>query len=204
VSFFAERLASILGTDVSLTTEQLQQLEEHFELLGRWNRKINLTAVRDREEAVERHYAESVFFTCVLRQHFSQSTSARGLTVADVGSGAGFPGFVIAVMEPSWTVTLIESHRRKAVFLAEAGRLRANVRVTAGRAELLKESFDLIVSRAVRPEDVVPLMPRLAPNAALLVSAMQAGQVPHGNVQWQDPVPLPWAPTRVVLLGRST
>jgi len=124
----------------------------------RWNAKLNLTRITDRAEAWERHYKESIFLGSKL--------PPGPLKIADVGSGAGFPGIPIAVVRPECTVTLIESHQRKAVFLREATRDLANVRVLAMRAEDVKEKFDWIVSRAVSPEDVLKL--DLAPNIALL------------------------------------
>src|ERR1017187_6190482 len=100
----------------------------------RWNRSLNLTAIRSREEAIERHYCESLFLGARL--------PAGALRIADVGSGAGFPGFPVAVLRPECSVTLIESHKRKAVFLREASRTLPNVRVFAKRAEDVGERFD--------------------------------------------------------------
>ena len=107
--------------DFALSAEQEAVLEAHLELLMRWNRTVNLTAIRNREEAIERHYCESLFLGSRL--------PAGRLRIADVGSGAGFPGFPVAVLRPDCLVTLIESHQRKAVFLREAARQVGNVRV---------------------------------------------------------------------------
>jgi 16S rRNA (guanine527-N7)-methyltransferase len=183
---------------VALDAAQIQQLEAHFDRLRRWNRTLNLTAVRDETEAIERHYAESLFFAHVLGSWFHEG---QRVTVADVGSGAGFPGFVLAVLHPGWTVTLIESHQRKAVFLAEVARDLGNVQVVAGRAEQVERCFDVAVSRAVRPDDVLDLIPKLAPAAAFLVSATQAEDLSKSGMRWDVAVPLPWAPSRVVLIG---
>src|SRR6266436_9755293 len=92
-----------------------------------WNKVINLTRIERLEEVVDRHYAESLFVGANL--------PFGSLTIADLGSGAGFPGFPIAVLRPECSVTLIESHKRKAVFLKEASRALPNVVVLAQRAE---------------------------------------------------------------------
>ena len=103
---------------------------------------MNLTTViRTLEEAIERHYCESLFLA-------AQLAGRRSCGVADVGSGAGFPGFPVAVLRPDCSVTLIESHQRKAVFLREASRGLPNVRVLANRAEDVTRQFDRVISRA--------------------------------------------------------
>jgi 16S rRNA (guanine527-N7)-methyltransferase len=155
-----------------LTPEQTTLLHGHYELLVRWNAFVNLTRIQHEEEAVLRHYCESLFVALHL--------PPGALSVADIGSGAGFPGFPVAVVRPEVRMTLIESHRRKAVFLKEASRDISNIRVIAKRAEEVADKFDWIVSRAVRPEDVIKL--GLAPNYAILVGEGYPGiQMPWGT-----------------------
>src|SRR5688572_7125078 len=137
----------------------LPELEAHRELLRRWNQKLNLTS----EDSVERHYGESLF----LAEHLPPGP----LRIADIGSGAGFPGFPVAVVRPDCQVTLIESHQRKAVFLKEAARKQSNIRVLAKRAEDVDERFDWVISRGVSFMDLAVNLKRLAPNAALLTGA---------------------------------
>ncbi len=129
----------------------------------RWNKKLNLTRITDPKQAWERHYLESI--------RLAHQLPPGPLKIADVGSGAGFPGIPIAVVRPECQVTLIESRQRKAVFLREATRDLPNVRVLPMRAEDVKESFDWVVSRAVRPEDVLKL--KLASNFALMTGPRQ-------------------------------
>jgi 16S rRNA (guanine527-N7)-methyltransferase len=178
---------------VELSVGQIEALEAHYELLARWNRKINLTAIRTLEEAVERHYSEALFLAAHL--------PAGPLRVADVGSGAGFPGFPVAVLRPDCTVTLIESHQRKAVFLRESSRALLNVRVLAKRGEAVEEAFDHVISRAVSYEDLSPALKNLAPNADLLTGAEE----PPASLgfQWAEPVPLPWGARRFLRMGRK-
>ena len=101
---FAELLLERLGSWVPLAPEQVRVLERHYELMVRWNKVLNLTAVREVAEIVERHYCESLF----LGSHLP----AGALRIADVGSGAGFPGIPVAILRPECPVTLIESHQR--------------------------------------------------------------------------------------------
>src|SRR5258708_27769416 len=121
-----------------LTSEQLDLLEGHYQLLAKWNERINLTRIRSLEDAVHLHYCESLYVGILL--------PAGSLRVADVGSGAGFPGIPLAILRPELKVTLIESHQRKAVFLREAARGLANVSIIPGRAESVDDAFDWIVS----------------------------------------------------------
>ena len=150
---FADLLRQRLAGVVELSPGQVEALETHYQLLLRWNRTLNLTSIKRMEEAVERHYCESLF----LGAHLPQGH----LRIADIGSGAGFPGFPVAVLRPDCSVTLIESHQRKAVFLREASRNLPNVRVLARRAEDVKEQFDWAISRAVSYKDLASFLKNL-------------------------------------------
>jgi 16S rRNA (guanine(527)-N(7))-methyltransferase RsmG len=177
--------------DFPLSAEQEKALEAHLQLLLRWNQKLNLTSIRNREEAIERHYCEALF----LGMHLPPGK----LQIADVGSGAGFPGFPVAVLRPDCHVTLIESHQRKAVFLQESARKQPNVRVLAKRAEEVYEEFDHLISRAVSYQDLTPILKRLAPNADLLTG----GEEPPAGIGfvWQPAIPLPWGKQRFLRRG---
>jgi len=129
---------------------------------------MNLTAVEDMDEAVRLHYCESLFV--------GKSLPSGHLRIADIGSGAGFPGFPVAVLRPECRVDLVESNHRRAVFLREACEGVVNVRVIAKRAESLEDRYDWIISRAVRPAEVLGL--RIAPMAAILMSGSQVGLDP--------------------------
>src|SRR5436190_19106424 len=142
-----ELLAREFAPYGSLSPEQLDQLESHYELLLRWNAKLNLTRIDSVEEAARLHYCESLFL--------GRNLPAGPLWIVDIGSGAGFPGIPIAILRPDCSVTLVESHKRKGVFLSEAVRNLTNVKVITDRAENLKDKFDWLVSRAVAPRDVL-------------------------------------------------
>ncbi|MCU1338484.1 MAG: gidB [Bryobacterales bacterium] len=156
---FRELLAREFAPYGSLTSTQLDLLEAHYDLLVQWNARLNLTRIESVEESVRLHYCESLFVGTKL--------PAGRLRIVDVGSGAGFPGIPIAILRPECTVTLVESHQRKAVFLREATRNVKSVSVVTDRAENLKTEFDWLVSRAVSPDEVVKL--NLANSLALLV-----------------------------------
>jgi 16S rRNA (guanine527-N7)-methyltransferase len=179
---------------VVLSDEQVEALYQHWLLYERWNRVLNLSAIHDLETAVVKHYCESLFLGSCLPRHPA--------SIVDVGSGAGFPGFPVAVLRPDCEVVLVESHQRKAVFLKEATRHTPNVRVFAGRADQLDEHFDWLVSRAVAWEDLGQDAVRLADRVALLVSPGDCQRLTKDNrVLWSAPRPLPWGERGVVLMG---
>jgi 16S rRNA (guanine(527)-N(7))-methyltransferase RsmG len=158
---FRNLLLAEFRSYAELSTSQLYQLEQHFNLLVKWNKHLNLTRIESVLDSVRFHYCESLYVGLKL--------PAGPLRVADVGSGAGFPGIPIAILRPDLSVTLIESHKRKAVFLREAIRHLGSTRVLSVRAEEVPERFDWVVSRAVAPSEV--LSSGLAPTYALLVAA---------------------------------
>jgi 16S rRNA (guanine(527)-N(7))-methyltransferase RsmG len=167
----------------------LPELEAHYELLQRWNQKLNLTS----EESIERHYGESLF----LAAHLPEGP----LRIADVGSGAGFPGFPVAVVRPECTVTLIEAHQRKAVFLKEVSRGKSNIRVLARRVEDVTDKFDWVISRAVSFRNLGSYLRRLAPRVALLTGVEPPP--PELGFEW-DRIPLPESRNRYLAVSRET
>lgn len=178
----------------ALDAEQLEALERHYVLLRRWNERLNLTSVHSVEELAMLHYCESVLLAWLLPQ--------GELLVGDVGSGAGFPGYVMAVVRPELKITLIESDQRKAVFLREASRGRRNVKVIAERAERVNERFDWIVARGIRWQAVIDLLPRLAGGVGLLVGAEGFREILEcGAVEWREPVAIPWRRQGYGLVG---
>jgi 16S rRNA (guanine527-N7)-methyltransferase len=184
--------------DRELNSSQIEQLHQHYALLQRWNQRMNLTTVEPGPEMVVRHYSESLFFAANL-------PVARGaISVLDAGSGAGFPGIPMAVLKPEWQVTLIESNKRKAVFLREASRHIPNVTVSAARIENVTAHGDWLVARAVDPREVLNNVPRLAPNIGLMLGeadffAIQS-QFP---IAWAEPVRLPWGDRRICVYGST-
>ena len=190
---FRERLQQKLAGLVELKPKQVETLEAHYDLLLRWNRVLNLTSIDSLDEVIERHYGESL----LLGKHLPE----RPLKIVDIGSGAGFPGFPVAVLRPDCIVALVESHQRKSVFLREAARGLSNVQVVAKRAEQVQGRFDFAISRAVSYEDLAAVLTRLAGGAVLLTGAEDPP--PNLGFAWTQPVPLPWGRNQFLRIGVS-
>ncbi len=181
-----------------LSPRQVGQLYDHYELLIRWNQRMNLTTVKPGTETVIRHYCESLFFAAEL------PAGKEVISVLDLGSGAGFPGIPMAILKPEWHVTLVESSQRKSVFLRESARHLKNISVLAERMEHTKEHGDWVVSRAVDPKDVLSTIPRLAPNIGLMIGEEDFSSI-RGNsrVAWAEPLRLPWGDRRLCVYGST-
>ncbi len=125
------------------TTEIIEKkLEKFYEL--HLNCQINLTAIKEREEFYLKHYYDSIYY-------FQQSESPCG-SLADIGSGGGFPGIVLGIFYPDLKVTLIESIGKKCIFLEQAAKKLElkNIEVLNTRVENIKDrSFDIITARGV-------------------------------------------------------
>lgn len=168
---FKSLLESEFSAYGTLTALQLDQLEQHYQLLLRWNQKLNLTRITGLLDAVRYHYCESLYL--------GQSLPKNPLRIVDIGSGAGFPGIPVGILRSDCRVGLVESHQRKAVFLREAVRDLPNVVVLPKRAEEIFGGYDWMISRAVRPEDVLKL--KLAPNISVL--GTEGEKLPWGEAR---------------------
>jgi 16S rRNA (guanine527-N7)-methyltransferase len=114
----------------------------YLALLLRWNARTNLTAIRDDEGILSRHFLQSIACARALPGGIAR--------LLDFGSGAGFPGIPIALCRPEIAVVLAESQGKKAAFLREAARtLSLPIEVHSARAETLKTGFDCVTLRAV-------------------------------------------------------
>jgi 16S rRNA (guanine527-N7)-methyltransferase len=123
------------------------QLVDYLELLLKWNARTNLTAIRDPDEIVRRHFGESLFLGAHLRDCS---------TLLDFGSGAGFPGVPVQLLRPEIAVTLAESQGKKAAFLREVVRhFGLQTEVWASRVEAMpsERRFDAVALRAVDKMD---------------------------------------------------
>ena len=170
------------------------QLSTYLDLLLRWNARTNLTAIRDPEEIVRRHFGESLF----AGRHIPPGTR----TLLDFGSGAGFPGLPIQLLRPELTVTLAESQNKKATFLREVVRtLGLRTEVWAARVEDMdaERRFEVVAMRAV--DDMATAGPaarsRIAPGGQLLLLTT-APQAPAAGTT----TPLPNSQTGVVYAER--
>ena len=125
------------------TSKQEEKLLNYLALIQKWNGTHNLTAIRDPKTMLTHHIIDSL----AILPHIT------GTKIADIGSGAGLPGIPIAIMQPNWQVTLIESNKKKTAFLQQVKiELKlTNITVIADRAEhyQAKIPFDTIISRAL-------------------------------------------------------
>ena len=129
---------------LKLDDRAIERLKKYCVLLQEWNEKINLTSIVDEEGVVEKHFLDSLLP--------AKSFDFSNRKVADVGSGAGFPGAVIAIAFPSAKVTLIDATKKKFAFLQTVkDELQLeNLEFLVGRVEDLsayRESFDVVISR---------------------------------------------------------
>lgn len=140
------------GLEIPATDEQLTKMHVVLEFLMSENQKYNLTAIRDPEEAILKHFCDSA---CVAK-HLSRL--GEGATLLDVGSGAGFPALPLAIMLPEIRVTALDATEKKVNFIRTAAELANidNVTCISGRAEELaspdnglREAFDCVIARSV-------------------------------------------------------
>jgi 16S rRNA (guanine527-N7)-methyltransferase len=206
-----------------LSPIQLHHISTYIDILVRWNARINLTAIRDPKDIVTRHFGESLFAARhlfpggraalkgrVAGQEEMRALAPEALTVADLGSGAGFPGLPIKLWAPHLSLTLIESNHKKAAFLREVARALTltDVDIQNTRAESIPGAFDVVTLRAV--EHFAAILPTaaalVAPSGrlALLISAAQQAQaretLPHFS--WSAPTPVPHSRSRILLSAR--
>jgi 16S rRNA (guanine527-N7)-methyltransferase len=136
--------AEALG--LGLTDAQFEQLLSYLELIAKWNKVYNLTAVRDPEEMLVQHLFDSLAVVGPLRRY----TGGRTLRLLDVGSGAGLPGAVIAICCPEVQVECVDTVGKKAAFVQQAAaQLQLpNLRGLHDRVENLKGPYDIVCSRA--------------------------------------------------------
>ena len=140
--------AATQALGLELTTAQADTLLQYLALLQRWNSTYNLTSVRDPTEMLSLHLLDCLAVVAPLRRHLG---SHGGTRVLDVGSGAGLPGVVIAVLNPALWVTCVETVGKKAAFVQQVAAELAlsNLRSAHARVEKLRAApFDIVTSRA--------------------------------------------------------
>jgi 16S rRNA (guanine527-N7)-methyltransferase len=194
----AQLLTPYLG-EQTLTDHQLSAISLYVDLLLKWNARMNLTAVRDPEQIVERHFGESLFAA----RHLL--TPSSEVSAADIGSGAGFPGIPIGIYAPGIKLTLIESHGKKAIFLREVARAlgSTNINIFQARAEDWDGAAELVTLRAVEKfESVLPVAASLVAQGgtlALLIGAKQAKEAATLlPLQATEELPIPGSRERVL------
>jgi 16S rRNA (guanine527-N7)-methyltransferase len=186
-----------------LNAIQIEQVRKYISLLLLWNQKISLTSIENPQELVSRHFGESFFGTRFIEN--------RGCRLADVGSGAGFPGLALKIIAPELQVFLIEQDTRKATFLNEAIRALnlTDAKVLRSPYEALApeiSNFDVVASRAVGDHKSLLkwAAPRLSGSgqAVLWIGAEDAARLSEfPSWKWRLPLALPDSKNRVLLSG---
>jgi 16S rRNA (guanine527-N7)-methyltransferase len=178
----ATLVAGARQLQVALDDTAADALLRLLDELAHWNRAYNLTAITDRAAMLTHHLLDSV----------SVAPFVQGSTLADVGTGAGFPGLPLALIAPRRRCVLIDSNGKKQRFVAHAARTLglANVEALHARVEQLRpaQPFDTVVARACTalPQLLAWVMPLCGPNTRVL--AMK-GRLPEAEIAAVEP---PW------------
>jgi 16S rRNA (guanine527-N7)-methyltransferase len=211
-----------------ISSTLLRSISTYIDILIRWNARINLTAIRDPESIVTRHFGESLFAARILFPRSSSVPSVSSVVkdsavdrsdagrrtpearLADLGSGAGFPGIPIKLWAPEISLTLIESNHKKATFLREVVRALTltEINIQHVRAETLAPAqFDLVTLRAVeRFAEALPAAARLLAPKGRLALLIGSAQLPQAHAilpawRWSEQIPIPNSTSRAFLLG---
>ena len=142
--------AGLQALDLALDEAQITALLDYVDLIQKWTRVYNLTAVRDPQDMLTHHLLDSLAVVRPLRQQLAALGRDESVRVLDVGAGAGLPGVVLAICCPSMTVHCVDTVAKKAAFVQQAAvslklpRLRG----IHARVESLTEPYDVVCSRA--------------------------------------------------------
>jgi 16S rRNA (guanine527-N7)-methyltransferase len=169
--------------------------------LLRWNARLSLTAIREPQQIIQRHFVECAFTA----QHLPVDIES----LLDYGSGAGLPGIAIAICRPEIRVTLAESHGKKAAFLREATRsIGFSGEVYEGRVEGMPgdRRFHAVTMRAVEKMDLaIPVAIRHTGRYLVLLATERSAPAFRqlaSEFQWWEPIPLPKAEQRILAIGQ--
>jgi 16S rRNA (guanine527-N7)-methyltransferase len=188
---------------ITIGEQQIVLIHKYMAILRQWNEKLNLTAIRDPLEILYRHFCESMYAAVAVPGDFGR--------LADIGSGAGFPGIPLKILRPEIELFLVESNIKKGTFLAEVVRELelTNARVLISRYEELLEELaplDYVCSRAVG--EFGPFLDwaaseRLSARRSLLwIGGRDLDEVRKSEMwDWQEPIPVPHSLRRHLLVG---
>ncbi len=184
---------------ISLSEVQVAQLYQHYEMLLRWNQRMNLTTVEPGPETVIRHYCESLFFAAQLPQPNDR------ISVAGFGFGSWISRDPDGRPEASMENCLGRVKHRKVGLSSGVQPPPGNVSVVAERMEDTSAHGDWVVARAVDPVEVLSNIPRLAPNVGLMLGEDDFSSIRHhSHIAWADPVRLPWGDRRICVYGKCS
>jgi 16S rRNA (guanine527-N7)-methyltransferase len=188
---------------LSANSEQVLKIQEYIKILLTWNDQLNLTAIRDPLDVLYRHFCESMYATVAVPVEKGR--------LADVGSGAGFPGLPMKIMCPNLHVFLVESNVKKATFLAEVVRDLGltNARVLVSRYEELGEEvapLDFVCSRAVGQFEALldwAGSKRVAAKKVILwTGTRDLDEIRRIRTwAWGEPILVPYSLRRLLLVG---
>ncbi len=188
---------------IAVSDSQVLQIQQYMRILLAWNEKINLTSIRDPLEILNRHFCECMYA--------ASTVPVEDGRLADVGSGAGFPGLPLKIIRPALQVVLIESNVKKATFLAEVIRDLGltDARVLVSRYEELAEEvapLDFVCSRALG--EFVPFLEwahseKVAAKQVILwIGARDLPEIQKiQSWEWRGPIPVPHSLRRLLLVG---
>jgi len=195
--------ATLAPFKVDLEETQLLAIHDYVELLLRWNKSISLTAIEDRIEIVSRHFGESLFAATFLKIEHCR--------LADVGSGAGFPGLPLKIVLPDMEPVLFESNAKKCAFLTEISQRLglSDVVINRQRYEEFSangQGFDFVCARALGDYAKFLQWARLVlkPGGHVVLWLGTEDSVRMGRrkgFRWQTPVAIPESRRRVILAG---
>ena len=142
--------------NIAVSEDQILLFGRYYEFLLEYNQKVNLTRILEPQDVAVKHFGDSLAL-------LAPNELPAGSLVADIGTGAGFPGIPVAIMRPDIQVVLVDSLRKRTVFLSEAIQLLGlrNVKVVWARAEDMghnpayRERFDVVLARAVASLNVL-------------------------------------------------
>ena len=142
--------AGLQTLDLALDEAQITALLDYVDLIQKWTRVYNLTAVRDPQDMLTHHLLDSLAVVRPLRQQLAALGRDESVRVLDVGAGAGLPGVVLAICCPTLAVTCVDTVGKKAAFIKQAALALGLGNLTGlhARVETITQPFDVICSRA--------------------------------------------------------
>lgn len=145
-----ELRAGLKALQLELGDAQVTSLLDFLDLIGKWTKVYNLTAVRDPAEMMTHHLLDSLSAIGPLLRHLQKAGLGQGASLLDVGSGAGLPGVVIAICCPTVAVTCVDTVAKKAAFIKQVALALKLPNLTGlhARVETIAQPFDVICSRA--------------------------------------------------------
>lgn len=198
-----EILLALKPFDLLVSPSQFEAIRRYMSLLLEWNRKINLTGLSDPAEIASRHFGESWYLTKLL--------DLKAGRLADIGSGAGFPGLALKIRQPGLEILLVEQNKKKSAFLSEMIRslsLTGISVISAGYADwpAHNASLDFVTARALGqyPRLLKWAAPVLKPNGRVI---LWLGDEESNHLQskpgwsWKLPERIPGSARRQILIG---